>query len=223
MNSKSDSSMLEAAELAVSAMQQESVRLMMEAYGLTPERKQQGESLISKAKGCQKNQAALYDDQWSLSQQLKAQMDAVQAQFKEHGMVCRTALRRDPALLHSLKVNRFAKEGWPCIRQAAYFYTRVLEQQLNLQPYGVSKKEVEQVSAAVSQLLSMKEERTLKKGRAESCTQQKNAAFKALRQWVSDFRTTARMAYRDDQQMLEAFGILVLSSKKKRKESPVQA
>lgn len=202
--------------MAVSGMQQESVRLMMEAYGLTPERKQKGESLIEKAKSCHKNQVNLYDAQWSLSQQLNAQMDAVQAQFKEHGNVCRTALRRDPALLYSLKINRFAKEGWPCIRQAANFYTRVLEQQLNLQLYGISKKELEQASALVNSVLAMKEERTQKKGMAESCTQQKNAALKALRQWVSEFKTTARMAYREDPQMLEAFGILVPSSKKKR-------
>ncbi len=219
MDSKSDSSVLETALLAISGMEQESIRLMMEAYGLTPERKQQGESLIDKAKSCQKDQVALYDAQWSLSQQLNAQMDAVQAQFKEHANVCRTALRREPTLLYSLKINRFAKEGWPCIRQAAYFYAKVSEQELNLQPYGVSKKELEQASASVNSLLAMKGERTQKKGMAESCTQQKNAAFKALRQWISEFRTTAHMAYRDDPQMLEGFGIVVPTTRKKRKET----
>ncbi len=210
MKLNSETAVLEATRLALSAMAlEESVRLQMEAHGLTPPRRQKGITLLDIALGCQKNQVTIYDAQWSLSQQLNAQMDAQEVQFKEHVRVVRSAFRKQPEVEHSLKIKRFAERGWPIVRQAAYFYAHVLEQELNLQPYGISKKELEQAAASVNALLAMKEERTRKKGLAESCTQQKKAAFRELRQWVSEFRITARMAYRDNPQMLEMFGILV--------------
>lgn len=212
MNLKSESSVLDAAQLALSGtVREESVRLQMEPYGLTPAFQQQGNTLIEKAKGCQSRQVSLYDEQWSLSQQLNAELDAVHGLFKEHAKVTRMALRKEPDLLHSLKIERFVKQAWPLVRQAEYFYGRVLAQELNLQPYGISKKEVEQASAAVSRLLELKETRTHKKGLAENCTQEKNAAFKELRDWVSRFRAIARLAFKDNPQMLEMFGIQVLS------------
>ena len=212
MRLDTESKIMEAAKLAVSAMErQESVRLQMEIYGFTPEFRQKGSSLMNKAKGCQAMQKGLYDTQWSLSQQLNAELDAVHSQFKEHAKVARIAFRKDAGLLHTLKIDRFAKQAWPLVRQAEYFYARVLEQELNLQPYGVSKKEVEQAQASVARLLEMKENRTHTKGLAENCTQEKNAAFKELRQWVTAFRMMARLAFKDNPQMLEVFGMPVVA------------
>lgn len=212
MNLKSESSVLEAAQLAVSATErEESVRLQMETYGLTPAFRQKGSSLIDKARSCQASQVSLYNEQWSLSQQLNAELDAVHTQFKEHTKVIRIAYRKDAGLLHSLKIDRFAKQAWPLVRQAEYFYTRVLEQELNLQPFGVSRKELEQAQALVAKLLDMKETRTRKKGMAENCTQEKNAAFKELRSWIAKFRMIARLAFKDHPQMLEIFGMPVVA------------
>lgn len=210
MRLDTESKIMEAAQLAMSGTgRQESVGLQMEVYGFTPEFKQKGISLIDKAKSCQIMQTGLYDEQWSLSQQLNAELDAVHTQFKEHVKVARIAFRKDDGLLHSLKIDRFVKQAWPLVRQAEYFYTRVLEQELNLQPYGVSKKELEQAQASVARLLEMKENRTHKKGLAENCTQEKNAAFKELRKWVTAFRMMARLAFKDHPQMMEVFGMPV--------------
>ncbi|MDF9799020.1 hypothetical protein OKW21_004283 [Catalinimonas alkaloidigena] len=212
MNLKSESSVLEAAQLALSAtVREENVRLHMEPFGLTAALQQQGNELLEKAKSCQSRQTILYDEQWSISQQLNAELDATHSLFKEHAKVSRMAFRKEPDLLHSLKIERFVKQAWPLVRQAEYFYERVLEQELNLQPYGISKKEIEQAKAAVRRLLELKETRMHKKGLAENCTQEKNAAFKELRDWVSRFRAIARLAFKGNPQMLEIFGIQVLS------------
>ncbi|MEK6481615.1 hypothetical protein WJR50_28990 [Catalinimonas sp. 4WD22] len=202
---------LEAAQLALSSMKEERVKLQMEAYGLSPERKQKGQSLIDKVLECQKKHKALYDAQWSLSQQLNAQLGMLEVQFKEHAWVARTAFRKQPEVLHALKIKRFADHGWAIVRQAAYFYARIAEMELNFQPFGISKKELEQATASVDQAMRMKEERIRRKGMAESCTEEKNAAFKALRLWVMEFRAIARLTFRDNPQMLEMFGILVPS------------
>lgn len=212
MKLNTDHKVLEAAQLALSTVAlEESVRLAMENYGLSPERKQKGQSLIDKALACQRKQQTLYDAQWSLSQQLNAQLGAMEAQFKEHAWVARSAFRKQPDILHALKIKRFADHGWPIVRQATYFYARIAEMELNFQPFGISRKELEQATAWVKEVVRMKEERTRRKGMAESCTQEKKAAFKALRLWVMEFRAIARLTFRDNPQMLEMFGILVPS------------
>ncbi|WPP48657.1 hypothetical protein [Catalinimonas niigatensis] len=203
---------MEAALLALSGTQQEvGVGVQMEGFGLTPIFRQKGNDLVNKVKDCQSRHTNLYNEQWSLSQQLNAELDATHTQFKEHAKVARTAFRKEPEVLHALKIELFVKQAWPLVRQADYFYTQVLKQELNLQPFGVSKKEVEQASASVTKLLEMKEARMRKKALAENCTQEKNAAYKELRGWVSDFRTMARLAFKNNPQMLEMFGIQVLS------------
>ncbi len=203
---------MEAVQLALSGTQQEvGVGLQMEVFGLTPVFRQKGNDLMNKVKDCQDRHTNLYNEQWSLSQQLNAELDATHTQFKEHAKVARTAFRKEPDVLHALRIELFVKQAWPLVQQADYFYTQVLKQELNLQPYGVSKKELEQSSTSVRQLLEMKEARMRKKALAESCTQEKNAAFKELRDWVSDFRAMARLAFKDNPQMLEMFGIRVLS------------
>ncbi|MDF9795122.1 hypothetical protein OKW21_000385 [Catalinimonas alkaloidigena] len=212
MKLNAEHKVLEAAQLALSTMElEESIRLQMEAYGLSPKKKHQGQSLVDKALEYQKKHKVLYDAQWSLSQQLNAQLGTLEAQFKEHAWVARTAFRKQPEVLHALKIKRFANHGWACMRQAAYFYARIEEMELNFQPFGVSKKELEQATASIHQAMQMKEERTRRKGIAESCTQEKKAAFKALRLWVMEFRAIARLTFRDNPQMLEMFSILVPS------------
>ncbi|WKN33857.1 hypothetical protein PZB74_11030 [Porifericola rhodea] len=213
MRLNKDSNILEAADLVLSGMsREESLRQQLAAYGISEEKRQVLSSLYEEARTRLSAQQKCYDEQWSLSQQLKAQMEATQSRFKEHARVVRAAYRNEVDTLHLLKINRFERDGWPCINQAAYFYSRVQEQDINLQPYGVSRKELEQSRSAVKTLLGMKKDRSWQKAKAEHCTQEKNAAMKALREWLVEFRTIARLACKHNPQMLEMFGIRVLTT-----------
>ena len=57
----------------------------------------------------------------------------------------------------------------------------------------------------------MKADRAHRKGVAEDSTQEKRRAFEALRTWIIDFRRTARLAFRENPQLLGVFGIKVRS------------
>ena len=59
------------------------------------------------------------------------------------------------------------------------------------------------------ELLRLKEARIDRKGQAEHSTKEKQQAQEALRIWVKDFHTIARMAFREQLQSLEAYGIQV--------------
>ena len=213
MNPLTGQQVLETAQLAVNITEQEApIRQKMEKYGFIPARMKEGKNLITRAIAAQRKKDSGYDSQLELAQQINAQLEAVQAQFKEHLRVARTAYRNDSTAQQILRIERIASRGWPCVRQAAYFYHKLQERKLSLQPFGVTAKEIQQATTDTTQLLVMRQERIRQKGLAENCTQEKNEAFRQLKKWVSEFRAVARIAFKDNPQMLEAFGGLVRSA-----------
>ncbi|MEQ9440224.1 MAG: hypothetical protein RIG62_14315 [Cyclobacteriaceae bacterium] len=212
MKLDSEISILEAAQLVIYSMEQEeTIRQQMEAYGFTPNRMQQGKGLLTKSRHCQKEQSERYNAQWELTQQLQAEMDMIIPLFKEHAKVTKVAFRSEPNTVHSLKIDRLERKGWPAVRQAEHFYAKLLELDLNLEHYGISKKEIQQNRTAIKALQTMKEERMRIKALAENCTQTKQESLQRLRSWVIEFRSMARIAFKQTPQMLEAFGIPVIA------------
>ena len=207
-----DERILEAAQLAVSYIENDaSLRQKMEAFGFTPERLEVGKELLSVAVRNQQQKDVCYNIQWELRHQISEQLEAVQDQFDEHLRVARIALRKQPTVLNTLRIERIEPKGWPRVRQAAYFYQQMQKQKLSLQGYTVSPKELQRAAAETHGLLSLRQERIRQKGLAESSTEAKNRAFEALRQWVRECRNIARIALKDSPQLMEGFGVLVRS------------
>ena len=212
MKLDSEEKVLDAARLAIDTLEQEAqIRQKMEAHGYTAEQVKEGKTLLTKALNVRHKKDACYDTQWELSQQIKAQLGAVQGQFREYAKVARTAYRNEPGTLHMLRIERMDQQGWACVRQAAYFYHKLQEKKLSLQAYGVSAKEIQQATAETTELLTLRQVRIRQKGMAESCTQEKQQAFRELRAWVMELRGIARIAFKSNPQLLEAFGMLVRS------------
>jgi hypothetical protein len=210
MNFYKQDDLEEAASLAIDNTENNAARQQqLAAFGFGPARFNTGKALLKTFTDKQAEQARCQNEQWSLSKQLNASLLAVNDQFREHALVVQAAFRRDAELLHSLKIDRFATRRWEGVRQAIHFYRQLKEQKVSLANYGVSDKDLQQAYANATQLQQLKQMRADKKSHAEQCTQDKMQVQKELRQWVSDSRTTARMAFREQPQTLEAFGIQV--------------
>ena len=210
MKLNKDESILDAARLAINSLEKDPlVQQKMSTYGFTAARVKEGKSLLSSAVRSQQQKDQHYSTQWTLSQQISEQLAAVQEQFRDHLRVARIAFRKQPAVLHSLKTQRIAPKGWPCVRQAAHFYQQIQSQKLSLSGYEVSAKVLQRAAAETTALLELRTERYRQKGLAESSTESKNQAFAALRNWVSECRSIARIALKDDPQRMEGFGMVV--------------
>ena len=208
-----DHEVLEAAELTVGLLEQDApVRQQMEKYGFTKANVKEGKELLTQAINAQQKKDSSYDAQYELGQQIKAQLEAVQAQFKDHVKVARVAYRNEPTVLHTLRIERIGQKGWPSVRQASYFYHKLQERGLSLAAYGVSNEDVQRATQETTQLLVLRQGRIRQKGVAENYTQEKREAFRALRKWVRECRDVARIAFKDHPQRLEAFGMLVRST-----------
>lgn len=63
----------------------------------------------------------------------------------------------------------------------------------------------------IESIVESRRERLQKTGEAQDATQKRDDVRRALRTWVTDFRAIARVALRDEPQLLEALGTVVTS------------
>ena len=175
---------------------------------------QTGEHLLQTLEHHQAQLRTQQNERWALSQQINASRQAAHEQFREHARLTLVAYRHEAQLRHDLAVESIAKRRWDGVRQAVHFYRTFQERNLTLKPLGISDKEIRQAAQTVNQLWSLKEERLRQKSASEQATQDRQQAHEALRRWIVDFRTIARVAFRDQPQRLEMFGIRVRSSVK---------
>jgi hypothetical protein len=210
MNLYKNNDLVEAANLVINNTQNNPARQQqLAAFGWGEPQFNTGKNLLKIYEQRGTMQTQLQNEQWALSQQINTGLQALAEQFKEHVRIVEVALRKDTALLHSLKVDRLAKRRWEFVRQAGHFYGQLQDQKVSLEAYGISTKEIQQNRSAANELLQLKEVRADKKSAAEQSTQDKREAQATLRRWVKDFHTIARMAFRSQPQTLEAYGIRV--------------
>ncbi len=214
MSKLSITELFELVRLAILCMEQDvDIQKRMASYGFPPKRIQEAKALRQQTMLLHDAKEDRYDEGWALSQQLSTDMEKVLAAFKEHVKVARTAFRTDPVLLHALKIKRIATRRWEWPVQALNFYTKLETRQASMTPFGISQEELQQTKASVEAILDQKAARIRKKGEAQGSTQQRNQAIKTLHAWLTEFHGIARIAFKDNPQTLESFGILVPSAK----------
>lgn len=215
MNLYNNDELVEAAELVLTILQDDpEAQQQLAAYGCGPAQRQEGKKRLEALEKQVKARTQLEHERWALSQQVNAGLKAVHDQLRNHAHVARFALREDPDRLRSLQVETFATRQWEGVRQAIFFYEQLQQQELSLEAFGLPKKVVQQSLAGATQLLQQKKQRTRKGGLAQQRTQEFQQALVELRDWVVEFRSIARTAYRRQPQMLEMYGIHVRSTVK---------
>ena len=213
MKLNSDKNVREAARLAIYNTEREAtIRQRMETYGFRAEHLKQGKARLARVDACTNEQDHCQQMQWELSQQIKEQTKAVRDQAREHIQVTRTSYRHEPAMLHYLRIEMMARPGWAMVQQADYFYEKLRERKLSLAAYGISDQALRRAATETRELLDSRTERARQKAKAENCTQVKQQAIRELRVWVVEFRAIARLAFKNEPQWLEAFGMLVRSA-----------
>jgi transcriptional antiterminator len=100
--------------------------------------------------------------------------------------------------------------GWTA--QVFSFYSRVeAEGMVMMKKHGAKAEEVAQGKAMAEALMAIHQQKKSNAGDAQSATQKRDEALKALERWIADFKKVARVALQDDPQLLEALGIVVPS------------
>ncbi len=193
----------------------EDLRQQMEAYGFTKEQVQQGMDLLNDVQAVLKVRDQHNDVARELSLQINQDIDAAYSLFRRHVSTIKYIFRDKPHIVQSLNVQKVLGKKWKWIPQALYFYNKVpvYVEKLNL---FEADEQWQQNQAATQALLVLRMQRLRKKADSENSTQVKDQAVEALNYWYSDFRRIARTAFHYTPKVLEAFGIIVPSSRKNR-------
>lgn len=93
--------------------------------------------------------------------------------------------------------------------QARYFYTKAAKYTDVLNGYQLQQSELAQNQASVEALMALRNRRLQMKGEAEEATRTRNLSMQALRKWMREFYSIARIALQDSPQLLEALGVPV--------------
>jgi hypothetical protein len=196
----------------------------MSVYGLTPKRVQEGNDLLQNAQQCHSAQEGHYDEARRMSSQITEDGARVLDTFKGHVAIARSAFRKEPLVLKELKIQKMKVDRWAWIQQAIDFYEKAPQQMDRLLQFGATQAAFDQNRAAIEALVTLRNRRMQKKGEAEDCTEQKTEAIKELKVWYSEFRKLARMAFKKNPQVLETFGMVVPSARRKKKtEAPQES
>ncbi|WPP50391.1 hypothetical protein [Catalinimonas niigatensis] len=206
---------VDAAGLAISNTAKDAeVAKLMGQYNFTPKRMQEGDNVLATVKALHNNKEAHYDGRWELANRIDKALETVRPVFREHVEVARFAFRSEPAILNSLNIKRIASNKWSWIKQADAFYQKLESHAEPMTRQGANWEEVAQAKASIAAIMEMRRDSMLIKGKAEDSTEMRNQAVKMLKNWVLEFRASARLALKDNPQKLEAFGIRVRSLQK---------
>jgi hypothetical protein len=131
-------------------------------------------------------------------------------QYAEHRTVAKTVFRQEPETLMRARLDRRVPNRISDILdQAGDFYEVVAPKSKEMQKLGIKAEELTQAQANVASLSELHAEYLQQKGNAESATDKRKQALAELRTWLREFTKVAKMALKDDPQLLEVLGIVV--------------
>lgn len=199
---------VEAARLAVEgALANPAIMRKLERFGYTQKELKAGRGLINQVELLSTEQDEGYGSQKEATRQLQAARKELNTAYMRHLSFARLALKEDLKLWDVLHLKGPRKEsfaGW--IKQVKAFYNNIHRIQPIMEQHGITAAEIEQTKTMMTSLSDFRVQQKSSKSDKQRATGQRQAALKALHQWMHDFLYIARHALKDDKQQLEALG-----------------
>lgn len=221
--------LLGTAEMAINtAVSDDDVKVPLSEYNWNEQRLQEGLQLHQSAKQKYQQQVKERGDQFQAGAAVEDAYEVANPVYIEHLTLTRLALRKQPekkdnfALRGRRKKNLF---GW--IEQAELFYDNVLEDEEVLKQlvrYGLTKEKLEKGRQMVLKVKNANRSQEREKSQSQEATVERNRAFDALSDWLSEFFQVCKFALAANPQVLERIGITAASEDYRRRiaESPVE-
>jgi hypothetical protein len=185
------------------------IRQKLIEWGYPLQKVDEAEAVLNNTLLTQQDQQKSYRDKQSINRRWRTEMGEVRTRYAEHRAVAKTIFRNQPDELARLRLDQplpRRQSNW--LEQMQAFYQEVGESK-DMQKLGVKPEELTQTKAMVASLVELRAQRLQCKGSSESATQKRNQALAELTTWRKEFSRVAKMALKDDPQLLEVLGIVV--------------
>lgn len=194
-------------------IQQPLIQSEMAEYGYDEAKIKEGKTLADAAR-------KVYTDNKRENAESVAAYDAVDkaAQnlfpiYVRHRKAAKVALRRNPAAVKQLGIDGRESHALAArIEEVETFYNQLenlpeIAKQLTI--FKVTPEEIAKMKPLIADYRTARAKYLLEKGENQDATKEKDAAFKAAEEWLSDFFAVAKIAMEDHPQLLESLTKLV--------------
>jgi len=171
-----------------------------------------GEALLKNVQLLQSSKDDTYGAQKAATDAFAAEREAVRKQFGEHRQLAKLAFKSQREIETQLQLDTRIKttfSGW--VSQATAFYEKIGTHSSAMIQYGVTETALQPAQAKLLALMDLADQQTQRRGEAQDNTEQRNKAVRELDSWMRDFYQVARIALKDNPQLLETLGIVVPS------------
>ena len=214
-NNTIDAKLLNAQVAIDNAMDSAVISTALAPFSYDKKKLQAGKTLYEKAQALHTRQKKEYGEQYAATDGLEAARSRADKIYMRHLKLARIALETNGKAMEALQLNGRRKKtysGW--IQQTKQFYDNALasaEISTTLATLGIKKTVLTAGQAAVREVQTLLKAQLKEKSEAQTATEERDKALEALMDWMSDFTTIARIAFKDDPQQLEMLGIVVAS------------
>lgn len=197
-----------AAVMLNNAQTQPDIAAALDGLGYDAAAIQEGQTLLETARALYDAQIKEYGEQHAATQTFLDASKQADKTYAAHRRLAKIAFKKDPQRQTDLRLTeRKPRVFNPWYEQARHFYTALLadaDAQTRLARYKITSETLQAAQSQVEQTFTLNTIQEQEKGEAQAATQQRNAAIEALDEWLSDFKTVARIALEDNPQLLES-------------------
>jgi len=202
---------LEEAKVAIqNALNDADILAALTAYGYDEARLQEGQTLYEEASALYQAQIDTYGKQFTSTEALEAERRAVYDEYALALQIARRLFKEDAGARQSLELDgRRVQTTGGQFAQMAVFYANLLKHPDwvdAMSRFGFDEARIQAELDRVRNLSTLNQRQEDAKGEAQRSTEQRDAKFAELREWMALFRAVAKHALADDPQKLESLG-----------------
>ncbi len=186
----------------------------LEVYGYDDEVLQQGQNLLDTARTLTDAQRKEHGDQYAATAARKDALAKADEIYTAHRQLAAIVFKGDADLRAALALDERKKKsfsGW--FDQATRFYNNLLanaDAVTDMGRFRMTQEKLAEGQTLVKLVGTLDRVQDREMGEAQRATQARDAAIDELNEWMSEFKTVAKIALAGDPQMLEALGFGVI-------------
>ena len=201
------------ANVAISnALSDAQIGALLGEYGYQTAKLSEGKTLLETADLSVKKQVAAHGDQKDSTARFLSAEKTARTAYQNLAQVARAAFARDKAKLAVLGLNAAMPKALPLfLTMATALFdnaSHTAEIAEVLKSYGYSAEKLSKERGKIVELSAANQAQESAKGAAQQATFEQNRAMEALDYWMGGFVKVAKVALRDQPQLLEKLGIL---------------
>ncbi|NQT24065.1 hypothetical protein HQ585_01790 [candidate division KSB1 bacterium] len=204
------------AQVAIdNALSDEPIKTLLTPFGYDDAKLNEGKTLIEQTVTLNQKQDKEYGEQFAATQELHALQTTAHKQYMDAVELARIKFRDNVKAWQALGLNGSRKKslsGW--VEQATKFYSNLLADSdliTAMSGFGYTQEKLQAELSQVQAVPAANANQAKETGEAQAATKERDAALDDLDQWMSDFKTVAKIALKDHDQWIEKLGLAVVA------------